>query len=82
MHIDHGVGRFGGLTRTVENGKVQGDQTRLPRQRRAAGKRPRAAPHLEVQGQDSEPPKIYKLGSGAWQHELSTKKAVRTSPAS
>ena len=30
---------------------ARGDQARLPRQRRAAGKRPRAAPHLEVQGQ-------------------------------
>lgn len=79
-HIDHGVGRFGGLLKIAdENGKKRevikieykdGDLlfvnihslNRISRYRSG----------------DGEPPKIYKLGGGAWQKlKNATKKAVK-----
>ncbi len=79
VHIDHGVGRFDGLVKIVENGKAHeaiklvykdGDVLfvnvhslhRISRYRSGEG----------------EPPKVYKLGTGAWQKlKNATKRAVK-----
>ena len=79
VHIDHGVGRFGGLTRTVENGKVHEAIKLVYRDNDVLLVNVHALHRIsKYKDKDSEPPKIYKLGSGAWQRmKLSTKKAVK-----
>lgn len=80
VHIDHGVGRFGGLVRTVENGKVResikieykdGDVLLVNVHSLHRVSR--------YKDRDSDtPPRVYKLGSGAWQRMKSaTKSAVK-----
>lgn len=84
MHIDHGVGRFGGLTRTIENGKVHEAIKLVYRDNDVLLVNVHALHRIsKYKDKDSEPPKIYKLGSGAWQRmKLNTKRPSRTSPAS
>lgn len=79
MHIDHGVGRFGGLTRTIENGKVHEAIKLVYRDNDVLLVNVHALHRIsKYKDKDSEPPKIYKLGSGAWQRmKLNTKKAVK-----
>ena len=79
VHIDHGVGRFGGLTRTVENGKVHEAIKLVYRDNDVLLVNVHALHRIsKYKDKDSEPPKIYKLGSGAWQRmKLNTKKAVK-----
>ena len=79
VHIDHGVGRFGGLTRTIENGKVHEAIKLVYRDNDVLLVNVHALHRIsKYKDKDSEPPKIYKLGSGAWQRmKLSTKKAVK-----
>lgn len=79
VHIDHGVGRFGGLTRTIENGKVHEAIKLVYRDNDVLLVNVHALHRIsKYKDKDSEPPKIYKLGSGAWQHmKLNTKKAVK-----
>ena len=79
VHIDHGVSRFGGLTRTVENGKVHEAIKLVYRDNDVLLVNVHALHRIsKYKDKDSEPPKIYKLGSGAWQRmKLNTKKAVK-----
>ena len=79
VHIDHGVGRFGGLTRTVENGKVHEAIKLVYRDNDVLLVNVHALHRIsKYKDKDSEPPKIYKLGSGAWQRmKQNTKKAVK-----
>lgn len=79
VHIDHGVGRFGGLTRTVENGKVHEAIKLIYRDNDVLLVNVHALHRIsKYKDKDSEPPKIYKLGSGAWQRmKQNTKKAVK-----
>ena len=79
VHIDHGVGRFGGLTRTVENGKIHEAIKLVYRDGDVLLVNVHALHRIsKYKDKDSEPPKIYKLGSGAWQRmKLNTKKAVK-----
>lgn len=79
VHIDHGVGRFGGLTRTVENGKVHEAIKLVYRDNDVLLVNVHALHRIsKYKDKESEPPKIYKLGSGAWQRmKLNTKKAVK-----
>lgn len=79
VHIDHGVGVFGGLVKSVENGKVQESIKLIYRDSDVL--------FVNIQGlhriaryksKDGDPPKIYKLGSGAWQKlKQATKKKVK-----
>ncbi|MDE6375121.1 MAG: DEAD/DEAH box helicase, partial [Alistipes sp.] len=79
VHIDHGVGRFDGLVKIAENGKTHeaiklvykdGDVLFVNVHSLHRISRYRAG--------DGEPPKIYKLGNGAWQKlKNATKKAVK-----
>lgn len=79
VHIDHGIGKFGGLEKIDINGKTQEaiklvykDQDTLYVSIHALHK------ISKYKGKDAEPPKIYKLGSGAWQKlKQNTKKKVK-----
>ena len=79
VHIDHGVGRFGGLSRTVENGKVHEAIKLVYRDNDVLLVNVHALHRIsKYKDKESEPPKIYKLGSGAWQRmKLNTKRAVK-----
>jgi transcription-repair coupling factor (superfamily II helicase) len=79
VHIDHGIGRFGGLEKIIQNGKTQ-EAIRLVY-------RDNDVLYITIhnlhriskyKGKDDSPPKIYKLGSGAWEKlKTSTKKKVK-----
>ena len=76
VHIDHGVGRFGGLVKTHIGGRVQ-EAIKLEY-------RDNDVIFVSIHGihriskyrsRDDEPPKIYKLGSKAWENLKSATKA-------
>ena len=76
VHIDHGVGRFGGLVKTHVGGRVQ-EAIKLEY-------RDNDVIFVSIHGihriskyrsRDDEPPKIYKLGSKAWENLKSATKA-------
>ena len=80
VHIDHGVGRFGGLVRTVENGKVHEAVKLVYRDGDVLLVNVHALHRIaRYKDKDSDtPPRIYKLGSGAWQKmKTATKNAVK-----
>jgi transcription-repair coupling factor (superfamily II helicase) len=67
-HIDHGIGTFGGLQKIEVEGKIQeaikliyGDRDILYVSIHSLHK------IAKYNGKDGAPPKLYKLGSGAWQ---------------
>lgn len=78
-HIDHGIGKFGGLQKIDNNGNLQeaikvvyGDRDILYVSIHSLHKITRYA------GKDAAPPKIYKLGSPAWKKlKQKTKKKVK-----
>lgn len=68
VHIDHGVGRFGGLVRSDINGHMQ----ELVKLTYKDGDTIFVSIHAlhklsKYRGKDGTEPKIYKLGGGAWQ---------------
>jgi transcription-repair coupling factor (superfamily II helicase) len=79
VHLDHGIGKFGGLIRTEINGKIQevikmtflNDDIIF------------ISIHnlhkiSKYKGKDNEPPRLNKLGSGAWENlKNRTKKKVK-----
>ena len=76
VHIDHGVGRFGGLVKTHISGRVQ-EAIKLEY-------RDNDVIFVSIHGihriskyrsRDDEPPKIYKLGSKAWENLKAATKA-------
>jgi transcription-repair coupling factor (superfamily II helicase) len=79
VHIDHGVGRFGGLVKSTENGRVQESIKLVYRDNDVLLVNVHALHRIsKYKDADAEPPKIYKLGSGAWQRmKAATKKAVK-----
>ena len=79
VHIDHGIGRFGGLEKIEVNGKVQ-EAVRLIYQDNDILFVSIHSLHRisKYKGKDDTPPKIYKLGSGAWQRlRQSTKNKIK-----
>lgn len=69
VHIDHGVGQFGGLVRTEVNGKMQ-EAIKLIYQNNDIIFVSIHSLHKlsKYKGRDSgEPPKLSKLGTGAWE---------------
>ena len=69
VHIDHGVGQFGGLIRTEVNGKMQ-EAIKLIYQNNDIIFVSIHSLHKlsKYKGKDSgEPPKLNKLGTGAWE---------------
>jgi len=80
VHIDHGVGQFGGLVRTEVNGKIQ-EVVKLIYQNNDIIFVSIHSLHKlsKYKGKDSgEPPKLSKLGTGAWEKMKDrTKKKVK-----
>lgn len=68
VHADHGIGRFGGLQRIEENGKWQ-EVIRLVYKDNDILFVSLHSLHKisKYKGKDGTAPKIYKLGTGAWQ---------------
>lgn len=67
VHVDHGIGRFGGLIKTSDNGKTQ-EQIKLIYQNDDIILVSIHALHKlsKYRAKDGVPPKISKLGSSAW----------------
>jgi transcription-repair coupling factor (superfamily II helicase) len=68
VHIDHGIGKFGGLEKIDINGKMQ-ESIRLVYQNNDVLYVSIHSLHRisKYKGKDNEPPRLYKLGTGAWQ---------------
>jgi len=79
VHIDHGVGKFGGLEKIEVNGKVQEAIKLVYRDNDTLFVGIHSLHRIsKYKGKDNTEPKIYKLGSGAWQKlKQSTKKRVK-----
>ncbi len=78
-HIDHGVGRFGGLVRTMEGGKAHEAVKLEYRDGDVLLVNVHALHRIaRYKSREADAPKIYKLGSGAWQRmKAATKKSVK-----
>ncbi|MCD8193074.1 MAG: transcription-repair coupling factor [Tannerellaceae bacterium] len=80
VHIDHGIGQFGGLIRTEVNGNIQ-EVIKLIYQNNDIIFVSIHSLHKlsKYKGKDSgEPPKLNKLGTGAWERmKEKTKKKVK-----
>ena len=79
IHIDHGIGIFGGLEKIEVNNKLQ-EAVRLVYKDNDILYVSIHSLHRisKYKGKDDTPPKIYKLGSGAWQKlKQATKKKVK-----
>jgi len=79
VHIDHGIGKFGGLDRIDVNGKKQEAIRLIYRDNDILYVSIHSLHRIsKYKGKDGGEPKIYKLGSGAWQKlKQSTKKKVK-----
>jgi len=75
VHIDHGIGRFGGLERVEQNAKIQEVIRLVYRDNDVLYVSIHNLHRIsKYKGKDDSPPKIYKLGSGAWEKLKSTTK--------
>ena len=79
VHIDHGVGRFGGLVKIEENGKIHEAIKLVYKDGDVLFVNVHSLHRISrYKSGDGAPPKVYKLGSGAWQKlKNATKKAVK-----
>jgi transcription-repair coupling factor (superfamily II helicase) len=79
VHIDHGIGKFGGLEKIEVNGKIQEAIKLVYRDNDILYIGIHSLHRIsKYKGKDNAEPKIYKLGSGAWQKlKQSTKKRVK-----
>ena len=79
VHIDHGVGRFGGLVKINENGKIHEAIKLVYKDNDVLFVNVHSLHRISrYKSGEGEPPKIYKLGNGAWQKlKTATKKAVK-----
>ena len=79
VHIDHGIGTFGGLVKTTVNGKVQEAVKLVYRDNDVLFVNIHGLHRIsKYKGKEGEPPRIYKLGAGAWQKlKQSTKSKVK-----
>ena len=76
VHIDHGVGIFGGLVKTNVNGKVQEAIKLIYKDNDVIFVSIHGIHRIaRYKSKDSVPPKIYKLGSGAWEKLKKTTKS-------
>lgn len=68
VHIDHGVGKFGGLVRTNINGKMQEMVKLIYKDDDIIFVSIHSLHRIsKYKGKEGEPPRINKLGSGAWE---------------
>ena len=79
VHIDHGIGKFGGLEKIEVNGKIQEAIKLVYRDNDILYVGIHSLYRIsKYKGKDNAEPKIYKLGSGAWQKlKLATKSRVK-----
>ena len=79
VHIDHGVGRFGGLVKLNDNGRVREAIKLIYKDNDILFVNVHALHRISrYKSGEGDPPKIYKLGNGAWQKlKATTKKAVK-----
>lgn len=79
VHIDHGIGRFGGLDKVTVNGKVQEKIRLLYKDNDILYVSVHSLHRIsKYKSKDGDAPKIYKLGGGAWQKlKQNTKKKVK-----
>jgi transcription-repair coupling factor (superfamily II helicase) len=79
VHIDHGIGRFGGLEKIDINGRMQEAIKLVYRDNDILYVGIHSLHRIsKYKGKDSNEPKIYKLGSGAWNKlKQATKKRVK-----
>lgn len=79
VHSDHGIGKFGGLAAIETNGKKQESIKLIYKDDDILFVSIHSLHKIsKYKGKDSLPPKIYKLGTGAWQKlKNSTKKKVK-----
>jgi transcription-repair coupling factor (superfamily II helicase) len=76
VHIDHGIGKFGGLEKIEVNGKIQEAIKLVYRDNDILYVGIHSLYRIsKYKGKDSAEPKIYKLGSGAWQKLKQTTKS-------
>ncbi len=68
VHVDHGIGQFGGLVTFPENGRMQ-ERIKIIYQNNDVVFVSIHALHKvsKYKGKEGEPPRINKLGSGAWE---------------
>ncbi len=68
VHIDHGIGKFGGLEKIEVNGKVQEAIKLVYKDNDILYVGIHSLYRIsKYKGRDNTEPRIYKLGSGAWQ---------------
>ena len=79
VHIDHGVGRFGGLVKVNKGGKMHEAIKLVYKDNDVLFVNVHSLHRIsKYKSGDAEPPKIYKLGNGAWQKlKNATKRAVK-----
>lgn len=79
VHIDHGIGKFGGLEKIEVNGRIQEAIKLVYRDNDILYVAIHSLHRIsKYKGRDNSEPRIYKLGSGAWQKlKQSTKKRVK-----
>ena len=79
VHIDHGIGQFGGLVRTDANGKLQEAVKLIYKNNDIIFVSIHSLHKLsKYKGKDGEPPTLNKLGTGAWEKMKDrTKKKVK-----
>ena len=79
VHIDHGIGRFGGLEKISINGKLQEAIRLVYRDNDILYVNIHSLHRIsKYKGKDDSEPRIYKLGSGAWQKlKDNTKKKIK-----
>ena len=79
VHIDHGIGKFGGLEKIEVNGKIQEAIKLVYRDNDILYVGIHSLHRIsKYKGKENAEPKIYKLGSGAWQKlKQATKSRVK-----
>jgi transcription-repair coupling factor (superfamily II helicase) len=76
VHIDHGIGKFGGLEKIEVNGKIQEAIKLVYKDNDILYVGIHSLYRIsKYKGKDNSEPKIYKLGSGAWQKLKQTTKS-------
>jgi transcription-repair coupling factor (superfamily II helicase) len=79
VHIDHGIAKFGGLARIENNGKHQEAIKLIFKDSDILFVSIHSLHRIsKYKGKEGIPPKVYKLGTGAWQKiKQNTKKKVK-----
>ncbi len=79
VHIDHGIGKFGGLVTADANGQKQEAIKLIYRDNDVILVNIHSLHRIsKFKGKDNEPPRVNKLGTGAWQKvKDKTKKKVK-----